>query len=129
MQGEGSRSNENKQPEEIRKHKCVIPDDESEKWSKNAIEFFNMGDTPFCYYAHIEGWPGRLTNWICRQVQQGRTLNLRWTILPPSFVDHMLDSCNKNAIKVANGKFAHFPSFFDIDHVYFPFFLALKTDH
>ncbi|KAL8201985.1 hypothetical protein R6Q57_011132, partial [Mikania cordata] len=63
---------------------------------------------------HIEGWAGR-------EVQQGQTLNLRWTILPPSFVDSLLDTCNKRAIKFANGKFSPFPSFFDIDYVYFPF--------
>ncbi|KAD4178072.1 hypothetical protein E3N88_26663 [Mikania micrantha] len=82
MQGEGSRSNEAKQPQQIKKRKWAIPDDE--------------------------------------EVQQGRTLNLRWTILPPSFVNSLLDSCNKNAIKFANGKFSPFPSFFDIDYVYFP---------
>ncbi|KAD4888164.1 hypothetical protein E3N88_20237 [Mikania micrantha] len=148
MQGEGSRSNETKQPQQIKKLKCAIPDDESEKWSKDAIEFFNKGDSSFCYSAvffksekldkrfwgtllgycsngyltpnHIEGWARRLINWRCREVQQGRTLNLRWTILPPSFVDSLLDSCNKNAIKFANGKLSPFPSFFDIDYVYFP---------
>ncbi|KAL8236768.1 hypothetical protein R6Q59_017849 [Mikania micrantha] len=85
MQGEGSRSNETKQPQQIKKRKWAIPDDESEKWSKDAIEFFNKGDSPFCYSAvffksekldkrfwgtllgycsngyltpnHIEGWP------------------------------------------------------------------------
>ncbi|KAL8236709.1 hypothetical protein R6Q59_017790 [Mikania micrantha] len=120
MQGEGSRSNETKQAQQIKKRKWAIPDDESEKWSKDAIEFFNKGDSPFCYSTHIEGWAGRLINWRCREVQQGRTLNLRWTILPPSFVDSLLDSCNKNAIKFANGKLSPFPSFFDIDYVYFP---------
>ncbi|KAL8262164.1 hypothetical protein R6Q59_026213 [Mikania micrantha] len=104
MQGEGSRSNETKQPQQIKKRKWAIPDDESEKWSKD----------------HIEGWAGRLINWRSREVQQGRTLNLRWTILPPSFVDSLLDSCNKNAIKFANGKVSPFPSFLDIDYVYFP---------
>ncbi|KAL8232641.1 hypothetical protein R6Q57_002419 [Mikania cordata] len=69
---------------------------------------------------HIEGCAGRLINWRCREVQQRRTLNLRWTILPSSFVDSLLDSCNKNAIKFVNGKFSPFPSFFDIDYVYFP---------
>ncbi|KAL8198190.1 hypothetical protein R6Q57_024171 [Mikania cordata] len=130
MKGEGSRSNETKQPEKIKKRKWAIPDDESEKWSTDAIEFFNTGDSPFCYSAvffnlkslinHIEGCAGRLINWRCREVQHGRTLNLRWTILPPSFVDNLLDSCNKNTIKFANGKFSPFPSFFDIDYVYFP---------
>ncbi|KAD2132532.1 hypothetical protein E3N88_24791 [Mikania micrantha] len=173
MQGEGSRSNETKQPQQIKKRKWAIPDDESEKWSKDVIEFFNNGDSPFCYSAvffnsekldkrfwgtllgycnngyltpnvrihilnlfnlfnlfnnlyinlfvqHIEGWAGRLINWRSREVQQGRTLNLRWTILPPSFVDSLLDSCNKNAIKFANGKVSPFPSFLDIDYVYFP---------
>ncbi|KAL8224047.1 hypothetical protein R6Q57_019522 [Mikania cordata] len=70
---------------------------------------------------HIEGWAGRLINWRCREVQQGRTLNLRRTILPPSFVDSLLDSCNKNAIKFSNENFFPFPSFFDIDYVYFLF--------
>ncbi|KAD4178919.1 hypothetical protein E3N88_27510 [Mikania micrantha] len=51
MQGEGSRSNETKQPQQIKKRKWAIPDDESEKWSKDAIEFFNKGDSPFCYSA------------------------------------------------------------------------------
>ncbi|KAL8216205.1 hypothetical protein R6Q57_023042 [Mikania cordata] len=74
MQGEGSRSNETKQPEKIKKCKWAIPDDESEKWSKDAIEFLNTGDSPFCYSAHIERWAGRLINWRCREVQQGRTL-------------------------------------------------------
>ncbi|KAL8232260.1 hypothetical protein R6Q57_002038 [Mikania cordata] len=82
MQGEGSRSNETKQPEKIKKRKWAIPDDESEKWSTD--------DSQFCYSAvffkskkfdkrfwgtllgycsngyltpkHIEGWPGRLIN-------------------------------------------------------------------
>ncbi|KAL8200731.1 hypothetical protein R6Q57_012070 [Mikania cordata] len=125
MQGEGSRSNETKQPEKIKKRKWAIPDDESKKLSKDAIEFFNSEDSPFCYSVffksekHIEGWAGRLINWRCTEVQHGRTLNLRWTILLPSFVDSLLDSCNKNTIKFANGKFSHFPSFFDIDYVYF----------
>ncbi|KAL8201666.1 hypothetical protein R6Q57_010813 [Mikania cordata] len=102
MQGEGSRSNETKQPKKIKKRKWAISDDESKKRSKDAIEFFNTRDSPLCYSAvffkyenldkrflgtligycsngyltpnHIEGWAGRLINWRCREVQQGRTL-------------------------------------------------------
>ncbi|KAL8199742.1 hypothetical protein R6Q57_013310 [Mikania cordata] len=76
--------------------------DESEKWSTDAIEFFNTGDSSFCYSAvfyksekldkrfwgtllgycsngyltpnHIEGWAGRLINWRCREVQQDWSL-------------------------------------------------------
>ncbi|KAD5317663.1 hypothetical protein E3N88_17609 [Mikania micrantha] len=51
MQGEESRSNKTKQPQESKKRKWDIPDDESEKWSKDAFEFFNTGDAPFCYSA------------------------------------------------------------------------------
>ncbi|KAL8228273.1 hypothetical protein R6Q57_015857 [Mikania cordata] len=133
MKGEGSRSNETKQTEKIKKRKWAIPDDESEKCSTDLFFFKSekldkrfwgtlLGYCSNGYLTpnHIEGWTGRLINWRCREVQQGRTLNLRWTILPPSFVDNLLDSCNKNAIKFANGKFSLFPSFFDIDYVYFP---------
>ncbi|KAL8209789.1 hypothetical protein R6Q57_006521 [Mikania cordata] len=49
MQGEGSRSNETKQSEKIKKLKWAISDDESDKWSTDAIEFFNTGDSTFCY--------------------------------------------------------------------------------
>ncbi|KAL8227877.1 hypothetical protein R6Q57_015461 [Mikania cordata] len=146
MQGEGSRSNETKQPEKIKKRKWAIPDDESEKWSTDAIEFFNTGDSPFCYSAvffksekldkrfwgTLLGycrWAGRLINWRCREVQQDRTLNLRWTILPPSFVDNLLDSCNKNAIKFANGKFSPFPSFLTLITFIFRYVLVLKIGH
>ncbi|KAL8211069.1 hypothetical protein R6Q57_005506 [Mikania cordata] len=38
MQSEGSRSNETKQPEKIKKRKWAIADDESEKWSKDHIK-------------------------------------------------------------------------------------------
>ncbi|KAL8197733.1 hypothetical protein R6Q57_024267 [Mikania cordata] len=102
MQGEGSRSNETKQPENIKKRKWAISDDESDKWSTDAIEFFNTGDSPFCYSAvffkyekldkhfwgtllgycsnryltqnHIKGWAGRLINWRCIEVQQDWSL-------------------------------------------------------
>ncbi|KAL8256908.1 hypothetical protein R6Q59_028949 [Mikania micrantha] len=103
--------------EHIRKCKWAILDDESDNWSKDVVEFFHAGDLAFCYSAHIEGWVGRLMKWRNREVQSNPSSKLRWTILPPSFVYLLLDSCNKNSVKFANGKFTPFPSFFDIDFV------------
>ncbi|KAL8204848.1 hypothetical protein R6Q57_010471 [Mikania cordata] len=37
--------------EHIRKHKWAIPDNESDNWSKDVVEFFHAGDSAFCYYA------------------------------------------------------------------------------
>ncbi|KAL8226776.1 hypothetical protein R6Q57_016608 [Mikania cordata] len=78
------------------------------------MDFFQNGD-------QTEGWVGKLINRICREVQQGLTLNLRWTILPLSLFENLLDSYRKCAIQFANDKFDPFPSFFDIDYIYFPF--------
>ncbi|KAL8191789.1 hypothetical protein R6Q57_028520 [Mikania cordata] len=43
---------ENSQPTdraEQRSRRWTIPDDESDNWSKDVIEFFNNGDASFCY--------------------------------------------------------------------------------
>ncbi|KAL8205061.1 hypothetical protein R6Q57_010684 [Mikania cordata] len=37
--------------EHIRKRKWAIPDDESDNWSKDVVEFFHAGDSAFCYSA------------------------------------------------------------------------------
>ncbi|KAD4386262.1 hypothetical protein E3N88_26431 [Mikania micrantha] len=69
---------------------------------------------------HIQGWVGRMMNWRQRQQQKGAT-DMRWSILPPQFYDYLVDSCTKNTVSFANGKSSPFPSFFDVDYVYFPF--------
>ncbi|KAD3068835.1 hypothetical protein E3N88_36715 [Mikania micrantha] len=128
--------------------KWAILDDESENWSTNVEQFYLNGDAPFCYSGvfntplpldrsfwgtmlgytsngylsqeHIQGWVGRMMNWRQRQQQKGAT-NMRWSILPPQFYDYLVDSCTKNTVSFANGKSSPFPSFFDVDYVYFPF--------
>ncbi|KAL8206247.1 hypothetical protein R6Q57_009798 [Mikania cordata] len=113
--------NDNVPTEHIPKRKWAIPDDESDNWSKDVVEFFHADDYAFCNSAHIEGWVGRLMKWRNMEVQSNPSLKLRWTILPPSFVYLLLDSCNKNSVKFANGKFTPFPSIFDIGFIYFPY--------
>ncbi|KAL8243101.1 hypothetical protein R6Q59_009359 [Mikania micrantha] len=131
-----------------RVRKWAILDDESENWSTNVEQFYLDGDAPFCYsvvfntplpldrsfwgtllgytsngylrHEHIQGWVGRMMNWRQRQLQKGAT-NMRWSILPPQFYDYLVDSCTKNTVSFANGKSSPFPSFFDVDYVYFPF--------
>ncbi|KAL8237077.1 hypothetical protein R6Q59_018158 [Mikania micrantha] len=131
-----------------RVRKWAILDDESENWSTNVEQFYLDGDAPFCYSGvfntplpldrsfwgtllgytsngylrpeHIQGWVGRMMNWRQRQLQKGAT-NMRWSILPPQFYDYLVDSCTKNTVSFANGKSSPFPSFFDVDYVYFPF--------
>ncbi|KAL8223378.1 hypothetical protein R6Q57_018853 [Mikania cordata] len=61
------------------------------------------------FMPNIEGWVGRLMKWRNREVQ---------------------NSCNKNSVKFANGKFTPFPSFFDVDFTIYGraiVFLALFT--
>ncbi|KAL8216915.1 hypothetical protein R6Q57_023752 [Mikania cordata] len=41
---------------------------------------------------HVEGWVDRLIKWRFRELQKNPCLNLRWTILPPSFVSFYLKS-------------------------------------
>ena len=69
---------------------------------------------------HIEGWTGRLMAWRRRNLQSDPTLNLRWTILPPQFSDTLLQSVPKSVVGYGNGKENPFPSFFDVDFVFFP---------
>lgn len=45
---------------------------------------------------------------------------MRWTILPPEFYNSLLESVPKNLANYCNGKFKPFPSFFDVDFVFFP---------
>ncbi|KAD1443139.1 hypothetical protein E3N88_42824 [Mikania micrantha] len=129
--------------------KWAILDDESKNWSNDAKEFFVNGDAPFCYsgvfntplqldrcfwgtllgYAcnryltpeHIEGWVGRMMQWRHRQQQTAGGSQMRWSILPPRFFDYLVDSNTKNTVNFANGKLSPYPSFFDVDYVYFPF--------
>ncbi|KAD7478146.1 hypothetical protein E3N88_01282 [Mikania micrantha] len=61
-----------------------------------------------------------MMNWRQRQQLKGAT-DMRWSILPPQFYDYLVDSCTKNTVIFANGKSSPFPSFFDVDYVYFPF--------
>ncbi|KAL8234265.1 hypothetical protein R6Q59_020365 [Mikania micrantha] len=46
---------------------------------------------------------------------------MRWSILQPRFFDYLVDSNTKNTVNFANGKSIPYPSFFDVDYVYFPF--------
>ncbi|KAL8265673.1 hypothetical protein R6Q59_003017 [Mikania micrantha] len=143
----------------VKKRQWAILDDESDNWSNDVLEFYNNGDSTFCYLAvfftnekldkqfwgtllgcyhngHLSSkcWVGRLIKWRFREVQKNPCLNLRWTILPPSFVNFLLDSCSKNATNFANGKHTPFPSFFEVDYVYFPYcfkrqdWILLKID-
>ncbi|KAL8232225.1 hypothetical protein R6Q57_002003 [Mikania cordata] len=127
--------------------KWAILDDESENWSKNVEEFFVNGDSPFCYSGvfnrplqldrrfwgtllgytcngyltpeHIEGWVGRMMQW--RRRQQQNEASMRWSILPPRFFDYLVDGNTKNTVNFSNGKSIPYPSFFDVDYVYFPY--------
>ncbi|KAL8259378.1 hypothetical protein R6Q59_027331 [Mikania micrantha] len=126
--------------EAVKKRKWAIP---------NVVEFYQNGDSTYCYSAvffknekldkqfwctllgygcngnlssnHVEEWVGRLIKWRSREVQKNSSLNLRWSILPPSFVTLLLDSCSKNATNFANGKHTQFPSFLEVDYVYLPY--------
>ncbi|MFS7971755.1 putative papain-like cysteine peptidase superfamily [Helianthus anomalus] len=69
---------------------------------------------------HIEGWVGRLMAWRSRKLQTETMLNLRWTILPPQFYENLLDSVTKNVAMYGNGKLNPFPSFIEVDYVFFP---------
>ncbi|KAL8214392.1 hypothetical protein R6Q57_003841 [Mikania cordata] len=60
-----------------------------------------------------------MMNWRQRQQQKGAT-DMRWSILPPQFYDYLV-AYTKNTVGFANGKSSPFPSFFDVDYVYFPF--------
>ncbi|KAJ0780649.1 putative Ulp1 protease family catalytic domain, papain-like cysteine peptidase superfamily [Helianthus annuus] len=133
-------------------HRWAIPDDESVNWSKSVVEFYNNWDSPFCYSVvfntptqldkrfggtllgdrshgyltetHIQGWVGRMMNWRRRQLQEDQSLALPWTLLPPQFYTHLLESSAKHVVNYANGKLNPFPFFFEVDFVYFPFCLA-----
>ncbi|KAL8214206.1 hypothetical protein R6Q57_003655 [Mikania cordata] len=70
---------------------------------------------------HIEGWVGRMMQWRHRQQQTEGASQMHWSILPPRFFDYLVDSNTKNTVKFANGKLSPYPSFFDVDYVYFPF--------
>ncbi|KAD3641152.1 hypothetical protein R6Q59_027356 [Mikania micrantha] len=150
-EGSSDQNHQNAEPvnEPVKKRKWAIPDDESDNWSNDVVEFYQNGDSTYCYSAvffknerldtqfwgtllgyssngnllanHVEGWVGRLIKWRSREVQKNSNLNLRWSILPPSFVTLLLDSCSKNATQFANGKHLPFPSFFEVDHVYLPY--------
>ncbi|KAL8259339.1 hypothetical protein R6Q59_027292 [Mikania micrantha] len=128
--------------------KWAILDDESENWCTNVEQFYLNGDAPLCYSGvfnthlpldcsfwgtmlgytsngyrrpeHIQGWVGRMMNWRQRQQQKG-AIDMRWSIMPPQFYDYLVDSCTKNTVSFANEKLSPFPSFFDVDYVYFPF--------
>ncbi|MFS7900879.1 hypothetical protein Hanom_Chr00s147759g01821001 [Helianthus anomalus] len=58
--------------------------------------------------------------WRKRNLQTDPTLNLRWTILPPQFYDTLLQSVPKSVVGYGNGKENPFPSFVDVDFVFFP---------
>ncbi|KAK9057854.1 hypothetical protein SSX86_022693 [Deinandra increscens subsp. villosa] len=128
-----------------KRRRWAIPDDECDNWSKDVLEFYNNGDQPYCYSAlffqeikldksfwgpllgygplstiHIEGWVGRLMQWRHRQLMGDPKLKLRWTILPPRFYEHLVDSCHKNAISYCSGKVKPFPSILEVDYVFLP---------
>ncbi|KAJ0535934.1 hypothetical protein HanRHA438_Chr09g0416551 [Helianthus annuus] len=65
-------------------------------------------------------------NWRSRKLQKDLLLNLRWTILPPKFYECLLESVPKNVATYCNGKLSPFPSFFNIDYVFFPIPLENK---
>ncbi|KAD5318349.1 hypothetical protein E3N88_18295 [Mikania micrantha] len=62
-----------------------------------------------------------MMNWRQRQQQKEEATDMRWSILPSQFYDYLVDSCTTNTVSFANGKSSSFPSFFDVDYVYFPF--------
>ncbi|KAL8256000.1 hypothetical protein R6Q59_031067 [Mikania micrantha] len=79
----------------------AIPDDESDNKSKDVVEFFHAGDSAFCYSAVFFN---------------DEKLDKRfWGTLLGYYDNGHLSST------FANGKFTPFPSFFDIDFVYFPY--------
>ncbi|KAL8268264.1 hypothetical protein R6Q59_002062, partial [Mikania micrantha] len=104
---EGSSDNhhENVGPviEAVKNRRWAIPDDESDNWSNAVVEFYQNGDSTYCYSAvffknekldkqfwgtllgygcngnlssnHVKGWVGRLIKWRSREVQKNSSLN------------------------------------------------------
>ncbi|KAL8255376.1 hypothetical protein R6Q59_033597 [Mikania micrantha] len=91
---------------------------------KNGLQMcknFILMETLHYVISHIQGWVGRMMNWRQRQQQKEEATDMRWSILPSQFYDYLVDSCTTNTVSFANGKSSSFPSFFDVDYVYFPF--------
>ena len=61
-----------------------------------------------------------MMNWRQREVDKSSRKDMRWTILPPEFYECLVDSCSKSAVGYANGKMNPYPSFTEVDVIFFP---------
>ncbi|KAD2392886.1 hypothetical protein E3N88_39863 [Mikania micrantha] len=126
------------------KRKLAIPNEESNKWSQDVVEFYNNGDAPLCYSLflkigslmvifgehywdigamnsqHIEGWVTRMMRVRGANFRKNGPSGLRWSILPPEFRDILILKESKFAAKYANGTHELYPPFWEVDYVYIP---------
>ncbi|KAD7479928.1 hypothetical protein E3N88_03064 [Mikania micrantha] len=130
-----------------KKRNWAIPNEDSNKWSQDVVEFYNNGDAPFCYSIffkdkkldgdfwgtllgyrcngqlwpmHIEGWVTRMMHFRDARLRTNGPSGLRWTILPPEFRDLLILKESKFAAVYANGTHELYPPWWEVDYIYIP---------
>ncbi|KAL8231021.1 hypothetical protein R6Q57_000799 [Mikania cordata] len=115
---------------------------ESHALSRDAMEFYNNGDAPYCYSRilglnklHTDFWgvllgylnDGRLYAIRCKKRTDPFT-EFDWTILPPLFHSEMYDYTTKYGSEYANGMNELYPPFWEVQYIYIPIYVQATED-
>ncbi|KAD4584806.1 hypothetical protein E3N88_22407 [Mikania micrantha] len=128
---------------------------ESHTLSRDAMEFYNNGDAPYCYSRilglnklhtdfwgvllgylndgclnaiHIEGWVRRMMFLRGAKKRTNPSIEFDWTILPPQFHSEMYDYRTKYGSEYANGMNELYPPFWEVQYIYIPIYVQAIED-